>query len=404
MPVLYSYTDTVTPKRGIADVIHNLDFKTAPLLKLFGFGNENIKKFQILNWPSTKVEWLQDTNVIFATTTAESLDGSATELDVAANMGQFFRTGDIVGILPGTQDYGEPAEKLRITSVATDTLTFDARGYGSTSATTHSSGATIVILTRAMGENAIYTLEGSTIPTAPYNYTQIIDGFVEISDTEASMMRYGITDQMNYRLSKLMDNNGQEGRLPKMLHKTFYTGERIQRTTATGEGVGAMGGFNTFVTTVTASSDHVLDLNGAALEKEHVHQVLRAIRDSGDAEAPYLITSSWGIEKICAMYEDNRYTTTDTKIVGSPQVETVRTPHGEVKLVFDHMCDKSEYYFVNPKYIGWLPMRQFFRKKVYGDSINSPYDGAIEGIVGEYTFVMANPTSHGRIYDASVTS
>lgn len=406
MPVRYSYDDTVTNMRSIGDVIHNLDFKSAPLLTLFGIGRENLKKFDVINWPTTKVEWLHDSNVIFSTKLTEDIDGSTEdEWDVSTGTGQFFRKGDIIGVLPGLQDYGEPAEKAVVESVTGDTLTVYDRGFGGTSATGHANGATIILISRAVGENAPYTLEGMTIPTASYNYTQILDAFISMSRTEAKMMRYGYhQDHMDYQLAKLLDNNGTEGRLAKLLHRTFYWGERVQRTSPTGENVGTMGGFNTYVTSVTASDEHVLNLSGAALQKAHIHTVLRAIRESGDVEAPYLITSAWGIEKICSMYEDNRYTTTDTKIVGSPQVETVRTPHGEVKLVFDHMCDRGEYYFVNPNYIGWIPFDEFFRKTVYGDLKNNPNDGAIEGIVGEYTFLLANPKSHGRIYNASVTA
>lgn len=403
MAVRYSYDDTITNKRSIADVLLNIEFQSAPLLKLFGTGAENIKKFDIVNWPSTKVEWNHDTNVIFSTLTTEALDNSETGIDVTVGTGQYFRAGDVIGILPGTQTYGEPVEKFMVTSVSSDTLTVVTRPYGAPAATTHSSGATVILITRASGENALYTTEGMTTPTQPYNYTQIIDGFIEMSRSEAKTMRYGHQDHMDYQITKLLDNGGSAGRLAKLLHRTFYWGERIQRTTATGEGVGSMGGFNTFVTTSTASTDHVIDLNGAALQKDNIHTVLRAIRDNG-GEAPYLITSSWGIEKLCGMYEDNRRTTTDTKIVGSPEIEVIRTPHGELRLVFDHMCDRSEYYFVNPKYIGWLPFDEFFRKTVYGDLQSSPYDGAIEGVVGEYTFVLANPKSHGRIYDASVTA
>lgn len=403
MAVRYSVTDTTTNKRSISDTLLNIDFKHAPLLKLFGFDNSNLKKFDVLNWPTTKLEWLEDTNVIFSTLITEAIDGSETDIDVTTDTGQYFRKGDIVGILPGTQTYGEPAEKFLVSSVSTDTLNVVARGYGATSATTHSSGATLILISRASYENQIYTTEGMTTPTAPYNYTQILDAFVEMSRTEAKMMRYGYhQEHMDYELTKLLDNNGSEGRLAKMLHRTFYWGERIQRT-GTGDAVGGMGGFKTFVTTSTASTTHVQDLAGVPLSKDKIHAVMRAIRDSG-GEAPYVVTSSWGIEKICQLYEDRRYTTMDTDIVGSPEVQGVRTPHGDLKLIYDYMCDPSEYFFVNPKKCGWIPFDPFFRKNVYGDATNNPYDGVVEGIVGEYTFALANPKSFGRLYGASTTS
>src|SRR5690606_33852313 len=107
--------------------------KHAPLLQLFGFGRENLNKFDIVNWPTTKVEWLEDTNVIFSTKLNEALDNSETDIDVSLGTGQFFRKGDIIGILPGTQTYGVPVEKMMVQSVAGDTLTVVARGFGDTS-------------------------------------------------------------------------------------------------------------------------------------------------------------------------------------------------------------------------------------------------------------------------------
>jgi hypothetical protein len=51
-------TDTVSNKRAVSDVIHMIDWKEAPLLRLLGFGQENVRKFKMVNWPSTTAEWL----------------------------------------------------------------------------------------------------------------------------------------------------------------------------------------------------------------------------------------------------------------------------------------------------------------------------------------------------------
>ena len=54
-----TYTDTTPQKRSIADMIGMIDWTEAPLLKLLGLNNET--KFRLLNFPRTKVEWLEDT-------------------------------------------------------------------------------------------------------------------------------------------------------------------------------------------------------------------------------------------------------------------------------------------------------------------------------------------------------
>ena len=404
MAVRYSPDDTITNMRSISDTILNIDFKHAPLLQLFGFDSKNLNKFDILNWPTTKVEWNEDTNVIFSTLLTEAIDGSETDWDVTTGTGKYFRKGDVIGLLPTGQTYGDPVEKALVSSVSGDTITVVARGFGATSAqATNQVGDTVILITRVSDENAQYTTEGMTTPTQPYNYTQILDAFVEMSRTEAKMMRYGMhQNHMDYEITKLFDNKGAEGRLAKLLHRTFYWGERVQRTRS-GDALGSMGGFRTFVTTSTASTDHVFTKSGTPLQTDDIHRVMRAIYDAG-GEAPYVVTSSWGIEKIGQLYSDRRYMDMAETTVGAVEVQAVHTPHGDLKLVRDYMCDKSEYYFVNPEYIGWIPFDPFFRKSVYGDATNNPYDGVIEGVVGEYTLVVAMPKTHGLIYNAHTSA
>lgn len=402
MATRLSYTDTTTNIRAVGDMIYNIDFQEAALLQLLGFSNSNLRKFAVKQgWPSTKIEWLEDVNTPWTTTLAENMDTSETNMDVAAGTGQYFRKGDILGIYSTSTASGTLTEKVLVTAVSTDTLTV-VRGWGDTSGTAAGNGDAVRLLTRANEENSIYTTEYITTPTAPYNYTQIIDAAVEMSETEALMSRYGISDHMDMQVAKLFDNGGAEGRLAQLLHQTFYYGERTQRTSSAGA-YGSMGGFNTFVTSSTATANHVFDLSGAALQRDDIHKVIRAIRNS-NGKVTHLVTGAWGIEKIRAMYEDSIRTTQEQRVMGSPQVDEIVTPHGSVRVIYDWMCPESDYYFINADKCGWIPFRDFDRKMVYGGPDNNPYDGRIERVVGEYTFALANPKSFGRIYGASTTA
>lgn len=51
-----TYTDTGNIKQAIADVIAMIDWTEAPLLNKLGLDNSS--KFRLVNWPNTKVEWL----------------------------------------------------------------------------------------------------------------------------------------------------------------------------------------------------------------------------------------------------------------------------------------------------------------------------------------------------------
>ena len=109
-----SYTDSGVNARSIAEAVFMIDWTEAPLLNIFGFSNKNVSKFDLINFPSTKVEWIEDTMSPYTTTIAEALDNSETGVDVATDTGAYFRQGDIVSV---------DSENMLVTSVSTDTLT-----------------------------------------------------------------------------------------------------------------------------------------------------------------------------------------------------------------------------------------------------------------------------------------
>ena len=373
-----SYTDTTPNARGIADAVYMIDWTEAPLLNIFGFSSKNVSKFQVVNFPSTKVEWLEDTMSPFTTTTAENMDDSETGMDVATDTGAYFRQGDIV--LVGS-------EQMLVTSVSTDTLTV-VRGYGSTTAAASTSGATVTLLTRAMPEGADATTGHTTTTTAPYNYSQIISEAAKATKTAIAIKKHGIDDELDYQVGKLFADGGKAGKLAQFLQRTFYYGKRVQRSASA---YGSMGGFETFVTT------NVSNLASASLQKSDIHTKIRQIRDAGGM-CSHLITGSWGIEKISGMYEGLIRMTTDEERGGSA-IRKVLTPHGEVELVYDWMCPAGRAYFVDAAKIGWLPVRDFAAGKIAEQG-----DYYVTDVVGEYTLALANEESHGLIYGFSTSS
>lgn len=405
MAVRLSYTDTTTKIPAVSDMIYNIDFDEAGLLQLLGFSAANLNKFAIRGtWPSTTLTWLEDINVPFTTLLAESgFDSSETDMTVTTGTGQYFRKGDVLNIYANAAGTGAIAEKVLVTSVASDVLTI-VRGHGSTSGAAHDEGVMIRLGTRGNEENSVYTTEHITTPTSVSNYTEILDASVEMSETEALIARYGIDDHMDMQVAKLFDNNGGEGRLAQLLHQTFYYGEAVARSTS--PAYGFMGGFNAFVTTSTASSSHVVDLNGAAFQRDDIYGILRAVRNSGSgARVTHMIMNSWALEKI-SLWDENkvRITAKEQRVPSQPEVQEILTPHGRVRIVYDYLCPQDEIYFINADRCGWVPYREFKRKTIYGGNENNPYDGRIEQVIGEYTFGLTNPKSFGRLHDFSLTA
>ncbi len=382
----YSDSDSGITKRSISDVINMIDWTEAPLLRILGFGSSNLSKFDVVNWPSTKVELIEDTMSPSSSLLTEEIDGSETAWDVTTNEGAFFRQGDVLGVYAAA-DLNTIVEKVLVTSVSSDTLTV-ALGYGSTTATTHSTGDTVKILTRIMPENASATTGHTTVTTQPYNYTQIISQAVEVSRTAAKMSTYGIDDLMDYQVAKLFADGGSAGKLAQFLSNTFYYGERVERSGVTT--YGSMGGFKTFVTT------NVTDKSSAAITRSDVHTKIRQIRSAG-GKVSHLITGAWGIEKLTSMYDGLITTSRDEKLGGS-EITSILTPHGKVKLAYDWQCPEDEYYFINADKMGWVPFDEFKRSE-----IETQRDGFSSDVVGEFTFLLANEESHGYIHGASTT-
>lgn len=374
----YSYTDSGVNMRSIADAVFMIDWTEAPLLNILGFGPENVRKFELVNWPSTKVEWIEDTMSPYTTTIAEDLDDSETGVDVATGTGSYFRQGDIVSV---------DSEYMLVTSVSTDTLTV-TRAYGSTTAASHTSGATITLLTRAMPEASDAVTGHTTTTSQPYNYSQIISEAAKASKTSIAIKKYGIEDELDYQVSKLFANQGSAGKLAQFLQRTFYYGKRVQRSSSA---YGSMGGFATFVTT------NVSNLASASLQRSDIHTKVRQIRDAGGM-CTHVITGSWGLEKINAMYEGTIRTTRDETRGGS-EITMIKTPHGEVEVVYDWMCPAGYMHFLNAEKCGWLPVRPFESGKIAEQG-----DYFLTDVVGEYSFALANEESHGLIYGFSTSS
>ena len=203
----YSYTDGTSGKRAISDVIHMIDWKEAPLLRLLGFSADNVRKFKLLNWPSTTVEWLEDTMSPFTDVMNDSggIDNSTTTMTVTN--GAYFRQGDVILV---------ESEKMMVTGVSGNDLTV-VRSWGDPAAASHADGLTITILTRAMPEGATYTTGHSTVVTSKTNYTQIISQAASVSKTELAMTRYAVDDSLDYEVAKLFSDGGRAGVLPQQI-------------------------------------------------------------------------------------------------------------------------------------------------------------------------------------------
>lgn len=371
-----TYTDTTPQKRSIADMIGMIDWTEAPLLKLLGLNGES--KFRLLNFPRTKVEWLEDTMAPRSGTVNEALDSSETGVDVATGQGDYLKAGDVILV---------DSELMYVSSVATDTATV-VRGFAGTTAASHSDQAAWKLATVARLEGADFTTGYTTSVTNPYNYTQIFSEAVKVTGSEQNDEKYGISDTMAYHISKLMGDGGKAGKLPILLQQAAYYGKRAAGSSTTAR---AMGGIEQYVTT------NVTNLSSAALTRKSIEDLMQLCYLAGGAPNT-LVCNAWLRRKITSFYEGSIFTDRSEERGGS-KITTIVTDFGDIEVVFDRWCPTDRLYLIEPAKMGWVTYRPF-------DVVDraSVGDYMVKDVLGEYSFVLMNETAHGYIYGASTTS
>lgn len=371
-----TYTDTTPQKRSISEMIQMIDWTEAPLLKLLRLDGES--KFRLLNFPRTKVEWLEDTMAPRSGTVNEALDSSETGVDVATGQGDYLKAGDVILV---------DSELMYVSSVATDTATV-VRGFAGTTAASHSDQAAWKLATVARLEGADFTTGYTTSVTNPYNYTQIFSEAVKVTGSEQNDEKYGISDTMAYHISKLMGDGGKAGKLPILLQQAAYYGKRAAGSSTTAR---AMGGIEQYVTT------NVTNLSSAALTRKSIEDLMQLCYLAGGAPNT-LVCNAWLRRKITSFYEGSIFTDRSEERGGS-KITTIVTDFGDIEVVFDRWCPTDRLYLIEPAKMGWVTYRPF-------DVVDraSVGDYMVKDVLGEYSFVLMNETAHGYIYGASTSS
>jgi len=380
--MLKTFSDTVTTQRTIANLILNIDPNDVPCLTMFGKGKE--KSIRMQNFPNHKVEWLEDTLRVRTSTIGEDLDDSETGVDVAD--GTMWRPGDVLLV---------DSEKLYVSSIASNTLTV-LRGWGSTSGAAHSNGATITYLFNAREEGDDSDDQPYTVPTNLYNYSQIFQGEVKVSGSEMkAVSRYGIPDSYKYQMMKLLGGsgggNGRKGNAGDLmidLEKTFFYGERLQRSSGV---AGAMGGVDTFVTT------NLTAMAGAALDPVTIENAVEDAWGYG-GKPNVIVTNSWGHRKITSFYQ-GQVRTERREDVGGIVITTVRTHFGDLDILLNRWCPSNKMYILQRDLLGWVTLRDWFEEPLAksGDYVKGQ-------VIGEYSFIITNEKAHAIISGFSTTT
>lgn len=164
----------------MADKIAMLDTDTAQFMTI-------LNKLPSKAATQIKVNWLEDQYFPRASKASAVITNVATSLGVTAGEGVYFRVGDVVLI-------GETGEKVRVTAIATDTLTI-VRSVGGVAGTATTIATTdLVILGSAAAQGADTGVLKATVRVLGYNYTQIVRDPMGFTGTDAEIELYGGDD------------------------------------------------------------------------------------------------------------------------------------------------------------------------------------------------------------------
>lgn len=180
---------------------------------------------------AVKHEWLEEPLLANkSTTSANVLAGDGT---IVVADGSQFKAGYVIQI---------DSEQMRVTSVATNTLTV-SRGYAGTTAAGHDGSVTakdVLIVGYAVTDGADPATFSTTDRTNKYNYHQVFQELIEVTTLDEWATLYGIGDKFAHEVEKWLKT------LAIRAEMSILFGQRAEDAT---NKTRTMGGLEYFITT-----------------------------------------------------------------------------------------------------------------------------------------------------------
>jgi len=275
------------------------------------------------------------------------------------------------------------SEQLWVSAVASGVATV-TRGFGSTTAATHATAATITIVSRARIDGDAADNSPNTEVSTGYNYTQILQRSIEVSRTKEKMAAYGVSSWEDYMIDKEMKS------LMMFLNKLPYYGKRAVGTATAAR---YCGGLRTFIT------DNLTDCSSAALTRKNIDDTLQNIWDDG-GQPDLIICNAWAQRKLNDFYEGFIQTSPDYQIGGNI-ISKLRHPitGGLMDVLVDMHCPTNELWLLSREHIAYYPFDPFFYER-----LAKVGDASTGEIVGEYGFIVRYDKSHGLVHTFSTSA
>lgn len=369
----YDDNSGVIQKRVITDYITLIDPADAPFVEAMGGLDGGAKKFRFVNFPHTKVEWIEDTREPLAVGLNTAMNNSVTTAVLLAASANMVQVGQILLFADG-------AEQMWVSAVASDGVTLTvSRAYGGTTATAQvvNNNTAIEILGIARLEGAESHGLGYTVRSTNYNHTQIMQREVKVSRSQNQISQYGIREEFDYQSNKAIPH------LMRLIEKGVYKGTRSAGSSAAPR---SFGGLGTFVT------NNAINSGSAAVTQAKFENALKAAYLDGGKPSKAFVSPS-NMQVIKNFYDSASFLRVDTKekTVGMT-IEKIITPYGTVDLIMDRWAPDATIYILDPEHVGFVTYYPFT-----SEPLAKTGDYQRGEVVGEFTLCVRMDKAHAVI-------
>lgn len=369
----YDDNSGVIQKRVITDYITLIDPADAPFVEAMGGLDGGAKKFRFVNFPHTKVEWIEDTREPLAVGLNTAMNNSVTTAVLLAADANKVQVGQILLFADG-------AEQMWVSAVASDGVTLTvSRGYGGTTATAQvvANNTAIEILGIARLEGAESHGLGYTVRSTNYNHTQIMQREVKVSRSQNQISQYGIREEFDYQSNKAIPH------LMRLIEKGVYKGTRSAGSSAAPR---SFGGLGTFVT------NNAINSGSAAVTQAKFENALKAAYLDGGKPSKAFVSPT-NMQVIKNFYDSASFLRVDTKekTVGMT-IEKIITPYGTVDLIMDRWAPDATIYILDPEHVGFITYYPFT-----SEPLAKTGDYQRGEVVGEFTLCVRMDKAHAVI-------
>lgn len=364
-----SFGQSAVYKLDLSEVLANILLDDHDFLSAVGVSNEVATQ--------TKHQWVED--ALNATTVLQS-GGTAAQMALGTTTGTVIRfsSSQVGRITAGTllkDQLSGKTEVIQVTAVSSTSATV-VRGYGGTSAVTHSAAAKYDVIANARPQGMAGPKDESTTRGLKFNYTQIFSRGVRITGTAQAIDHAGVNSEDAYQIDLRLRE------LKRELDRTMIMGARAGSDVGTST-YGTMGGIINFVGFVAATNT-----NGTAetLTPSVLNTMAKQCFDQGGMP-DIVVVGGTQKQKISAFDQEFRRSTMDLKTAGYTNEEFVTDLGWNLRVIVDRWVPSDVCLVLDSSKLKVLPLsgRAFFLEKLAKTADSNDWQ-----IVGEYTMEVRN--------------